>query len=612
MCGIAGFCNFDQHYTKEKEKWFSILWQMNHAQNHRGPDDSGVCLKERCGLAQVRLAVIDLKTGHQPILRSENGRDYAIIYNGELYNMHELKEELIREGVVFTTSSDAEVALYGFMRHGPEFVKRMNGIFSFAVWDAGLDRLVLFRDPIGVKPLFYTVRDGTLVFGSELKTLFCYPGVKSVIDKKSLREVFALGPAKTPGQGVFRDVSELNSGHFLIYDRNGLREEAYWSLQSAPHTDSYDRTVEKTAFLIQDAVKRQMLADIPVCTFLSGGVDSSLVTAICAKELAKQGKQLNTFSFDFHDNHIYFHSNSFQPSEDRPFVDRMVSCCNTNHTYLECSNEQLADYLFKAVDARDLPCMADVESSLLYFCSQVVKQNKVALTGECADEIFGGYPWFHKKECFEADIFPWSMDLGTRSLLLRDDFAKELELENYAKSAYQKTVSETPVLEGENPEEKRRREISYLNLKWFMVTLLDRMDRTSMYSGLEARVPFADPRIVEYLWNVPWHMKCPKGIVKGLLRQAGEGLLPEDILYRRKSPYPKTYDPAYEKLLGSRLLDVLADPAQPLSSYADRQKVERYLSTPADYGRPFYGQLMAGPQLLAYLLQVNYWLKKYA
>ena len=430
----------------------------------------------------------------------------------------------------------------------------------------------------------------------------------------------AFGPAVRPhylihvvldGKGVYKRNGEVLPGHCLTLGPGGVSEHAYWNLESRPHTDSFDETVEKTAWLVEDAVKKQMLSDIPISTFLSGGVDSSLVTSICAAELKKQGKVLNTFSFDFKDNNKYFRSNAFQPSQDRPWAEKMVEYAGTNHRFLECDNMAQVDCLFKAVDARDLPCMADVESSMLYFCSQVVEHNKVTLTGECADEIFGGYPWFHKKEAFEGDNFPWSMSMEPRKVLLSDDFAESLGMEEYAHAAYEKTIRETPVLPGENPEEKRRREISYLNLRWFMVTLLDRMDRTSMYSGLEARVPFADHRIVEYMWNVPWEMKCPDGVVKGLLRAAGEGDLPNEVLYRRKSPYPKTYHPEYEKMLGDRLREVIADPNAPIRNLIDKKKTEEFLESPSDYGKPWYGQLMAGPQMVAFMLQVNYWLETY-
>lgn len=611
MCGIAGFCNPFTEFAKEERKWRGILEKMNQVQKRRGPDDEGTYLNKGCGLAHVRLSIIDLVTGHQPMIKKAEARECAIVYNGEIYNMGELKKELQNEGACFETTSDTEVILEGYMLHGVDYIKRLNGIFAIAIWDANQESLYLFRDRLGIKPLFYTMAGETLVFSSEIKGLFEYPQITPVLDRDGLCEIFALGPAKSYGKGVFKNVMEVLPGQFIRFAKHTWEQKPYWELVSKPHEDSFDETVEKTAWLLEDSVKKQMLSDIPISTFLSGGVDSSLVTAICAKELKKQGKVLNTFSFDFKDNKKYFKSNSFQPSEDRPWVDQMVDYCQTNHHYLECDNMELIDYLFKAVDARDLPCMADVESSLLYFCSKVVGINSVTLTGECADEIFGGYPWFHKKEAFEADAFPWSMSMEPRKTLLSEDVIRQLHMEEYAHEAYQKTIRETPLLPGESKEEKRRREIAYLNLRWFMVTLLDRMDRTSMYSGLEARVPLADHRIVEYIWNVPWTMKCPDGIVKGLLRSAGAGMLPDDVLWRKKSPYPKTYHPEYEQLLGKRLQEVLADPNAPIRQLLDTKKVNDFVNSPSDYGKPWYGQLMAGPQMLAFMLQVNYWLEQY-
>ncbi len=611
MCGIAGFFHPNADYTREPKKWRSVLNHMNQVQRRRGPDGSGTYLAPCCGFAHVRLKIIDLYTGAQPMVRKKDGREYAIVFNGEIYNMNELKAELILEGAEFETASDTEVILVGYMLHGSAFIKKLNGIFAAAVWDSGLRRLCLFRDRLGVKPLFYTKAGDTFLFASEIKGLFAYPGVKAVLDRDGLCELFALGPAKSYGKGVFKDIFEVLPGHCITLEDDAFSDEAYWTLKSRPHTDSFDATVEKTAWLLEDAVKKQMLADIPISTFLSGGIDSSLVTAICAKELHRQKKQLNTFSFDFTGNSKYFKSNDFQPSQDRPFAEQMVSHCGTNHRFLECGNADQLNCLYLAVNARDLPCMADVESSMLFFCSKVAPHNKVTLTGECADEIFGGYPWFHSKTAFETDAFPWSSDLAPRRALLDDALIAELRMEEYARAAYEKTIHETPVLPEDSPEEKRRREIAYLNLRWFMVTLLDRMDRTSMYNSLEARVPFADHRIVEYVFNVPWEMKCKDGIVKGLLRHAGTKYLPKDILWRKKSPYPKTYDPSYEKLLGKQLKEVLATPNAPIRTLLDSKKVHAFLDSPSDYGKPWYGQLMAGPQMLAYMLQVNYWLKAY-
>lgn len=611
MCGIAGFYNPTEDYIAQKPKWQKVLENMNGVQKRRGPDDEGTYLNHRCGLAHVRLEIIDLLTGQQPMIRKRDGRECAIVFNGEIYNMKELKMQLLSEGASFRTTSDTEVILEGYLLHGREYIKKLNGIFAIALWDSLSNQLLLFRDRLGVKPLFYTLKNHTLVFASEIKGLFAYPGIEPILDQDGLCEVFALGPAKSYGKGVFKDIWEVLPGHCLTFSSDYCRQDAYWKLKSHPHEDSMETTVEKTRWLVEDAVKQQMLSDIPISTFLSGGVDSSLVTAICSRELKKQGKQLNTFSFDFQDNNKYFQSNSFQPSQDRPYVEQMTNFAKTNHRFLECSNEDQFCFLFHAVDARDLPCMADVESSMLYFCSKVKDYNKVTLTGECADEIFGGYPWFHNEKAFQTDAFPWSISMEPRQALLTDEIIHSLPMEEYAHAAYDRTIRETPVLPEDTPEEKRRREIAYLNLRWFMATLLDRMDRTSMYNGLEARVPLTDHRIVEYIFNVPWHMKCPNGTVKGLLRRAGEGLLPETILWRRKSPYPKTYDPAYEKMLGKYLKEVISDPAAPVRTFVDSKKVFSFLNSPSDYGKPWYGQLMAGPQMLAYILQVNYWLETY-
>lgn len=536
---------------------------------------------------------------------------YSVVYSGELYNYGELRQELERRGHRFETTSDAEIVLNGLFTYGTDFVKQMNGVFAFAFYDETEGTLHLFRDRIGVKPLFYTRQGEKIFFASEIKTLFACSGAKPILDKKGLNEVFSIGPAKTYGCGVFKGIEEVLPGHLLSYSEAGVKNSCYWKLISKAHEDNYEQTVERTAFLLGDAVKRQVVSEKPVCTFLSGGLDSSLVSAICARELKKEGERLHTFSFDFTGNDKNFHASAFQPSQDRPYVEQMVQFLDSEHHYLECDSRTQADYLCESIDAKGLPAMADVDSSLLYFCSRVVKQFQVALTGECADEIFGGYPWFHKKECLEAHTFPWTMDLKPRCAMLSDEFLEVLKMEEYVRETYEKSVAETPKLAGESKEETRRREIFYLNQKWFMQTLLDRMERTSTHFGLSARVPFADFRIVEYLWNVPWEMKAKGGIVKGLLREAGRGLLPDDILFRKKSPYPKTYDKVYEEILVKKMRVIMAETDSPIRQFLDAKKVERFLSSPSDYGKPWYGQLMAAPQMIAYLIQINYWLETY-
>lgn len=612
MCGIAGFYHRDRDYGENESYYRTLLTGMHQELWRRGPDDAGIYLAKRCGFSHSRLSIIDLSGGHQPMVRTAGGKTCSIVYNGELYNGKELRKMLQNRGWTFGTSCDTEVILLGFMEFGPEFVRQLNGIFAFGIYDSGLEALYLFRDCAGVKPLFYTVCEGELIFASELKGILAHPAVKPEIDRKGLNEIFGIGPARSPGCGVLKNIFEVCPGEYLTCTRaGGIQKSLYWKLESHPHEDSYEKTVETVSFLVQDSISRQMVSDVPICTFLSGGVDSSLVSAVCALELKKQGKKLATFSFDFVDNQKNFKANAFQPSQDRPYVEEMVEYIGSDHTFLECDNQHQIAMLYDSVKAHDLPAMADVDSSMLYFCSQVSKKYKVTLTGECADEIFGGYPWFHKKECLEAEMFPWTMDLSSRKELLSEEFLDYLKMDAYVLECYHRSVKETPRWEGDSPQEQRRREISWLNLRWFMQTLLNRMDRTSMYSGLEARVPFADTRIIQYVWNVPWELKARDGVVKHLLRESGRGLLPEEVLFRRKSPYPKTYDPRYENLLKDMVREVILSGGSPLLQFLDRKKVEQFLNRSSDYGKPWYGQLMAGPQMLAYLLQVDEWMKRY-
>ncbi len=607
MCGISGFSNFNQNYEAENKKWIDISVNMRNSLSHRGNDTTGLYLGKNVGLVQNRMVVKNTTGGMQPLVRTVNGKEYALIANGGLFNARELKQKLT--GYTFEDSSDAEIILYGYLEYGIDFVNELNGNFSYAIWDGKDEKLVLVRDRVGVKPLFYSVYDNTLVFGSEIKALFQFPGIEPVIDLKSMKEVFGLGPAKSNSSGVFKNIYEIKPGHFAIYSKDGFREEQYWQFQSAEHKDSYEETLDKISYLIRDAVKRQSAADVEVCSFLSGGVDSSIVTALTSKYLGEKGKKLSTYSFDFKDNDVYFQSNAFQPHRDRPFVEIMLKEYDLNHTFLECNEAELADLLYKAVDARDMPGMADIDASLMYFCSLVGKNHKVAMTGECADEVFWGYPWFHKKELIDRDIFPWSGNIETRTMLLNEDFKNKLQLQDFVKSHYEDTLKEVPRLDGESPSDARLREINYVNIRWFMQTLLDRMDRMGI--GVDGRVPFADHRLMEYLWNVPYSMKCKDGVVKNLLRESCKDLLPDELINRKKSPFPKTYNPNYENLLKQRVSDIINNPNSPVYPLIDKAKVLQFLDAPAEYGKPWFGQLMAAPQLMAYLIQVNYWLDKY-
>ena len=611
VCGIAGFCDYNGGLDKEAPRWEALAQKMGDRLQHRGPNDKGVHLSAHAALAHARLAVVDIEGGKQPMSAVQDGFLYTLVYNGELYNTGELRDELKALGHRFETKSDTEVLLKSYIQYGPGCAEKLNGIFAFAVDDQRRGRCFLCRDRFGVKPLFYALTQGRLVFASEMKALFEYPGLSPAVDREGLCEVFGLGPARTSGVGVFKGVHEIRPGCRAVFDRDGLRQEAYFKLESYRHPDSYEDTVKHVRELMEDIVARQLVSDVPLCTLLSGGLDSSVITALAARSYNRGGEVLSTYSFDFAGNDEYFHPSAFQPDSDRPWVDRISHFCHTDHHYLECGNQELADCLYDAVEAKDLPGMADVDSSLLHFCRLIKKNHVVGLSGECADEIFGGYPWFHQKEALEGHTFPWSPDLSVRTGLLLPGAADALRLEEYVARRYEESLAAVPELEGEDPREKRRREISFLNIYWFMTMLLDRKDRASMASGLEVRVPYADHRLVQYVFNTPWDYKCHGGVSKALLRDAAESWLPQDALMRKKSPYPKTHNPGYERIVKERLKSVLEDPAQPIHRLVDKRAVENLMAGQSDYGKPFFGQLMAGPQLLAYLLQVNYWLKHY-
>lgn len=611
MCGICGFINFKTNLVKNENENKVMAHRMAETIRHRGPDSWGEWVGEHAVFAHSRLAVIDVEKGLQPMKRTVEGHEFVITYNGELYNTAELRSDLISYGYEFTTTSDTEVLLYAYIHYGEKCAEMLNGIYAFVIWDSMRQHIFACRDRFGVKPFFYTQLEDTVVFASELKALFTYPEITPTLDKTGLCELFALSPARTQGVGVFKNIMELRPARYMIINRNKTVIKQYWSLKSEEHKDSYLDTIDRVRSLVCDTVRRQLISDVPVATFLSGGLDSSVITAIGAREMAARGERLSTYSFDYEDNAKYFKASHFQPDSDTKWVPRMVEEFNTNHTYLVCPNNALTGLLEEALLAKDLPGMADVDASLLYFCREVKKNHTVVLSGECSDEIFGGYPWFREKKAFETPAFPWCYDLSLRNNILLPSVRQTLDLDGYSRMRYDESIAEVPVFDGDNDEEKRRREISYLNINWFMTNLLDRKDRMSMASGLEVRVPFCDHKLVEYVWNIPWEMKNKDNVSKNVLREAAKGILPEDVRLRRKSPYPKTHNPHYEAAVKELLDGIISDPNAPILTLCDKEKLTALLNGSSDYGKPFFGQLMAGPQFIGYIVQMNYLLKDY-
>ena len=601
MCAIAGILNL----TADE----NCIFQMLQTMRRRGPDASAFSALDECTLLHSRLAVIDLDGGKQPMTWNRGDETYTIVYNGELYNTDQLRQELLQFGHVFKGHSDTEVLLHAYGQWGKACLEKCNGIFAFGIWEHCAKRLFLARDRMGVKPLFYKLHEGGLLFASEIKTILKYPTVRTELDAQGAAEILFLGPGRTPGCGVFRGIEELKPGCCAYYEKGKLEISTYWKLRDREHTQSIEETAETVRALVMDAIHRQMVSDVPIGTFLSGGLDSSLITAICASEFRKQGKVLNTFSVDYVNNDLYFVPNKFQPNSDGYYIRLMEKSVGSEHHWCVLSPEDLIESMEEATVARDLPGMADVDISLLAFCKKIRNHVTVALSGECADEIFGGYPWYRDPEIRDKDGFPWAQNTQHRCQLLAPSLADKLDGEAYVRERYGTTCRESDILPGTSASERRMKQMVNLNQQWFMQTLLDRKDRMSMYSGLEVRVPFCDHRIAEYLYGVPWEFKDYQGKEKGLLRYAMEGILPEEVLWRKKSPYPKTWDPRYLELVSQRLRGVLERKDSPLFQLVSRVALEKLLTQQSLW--PWYGQLMRTPQTICYFLQIEFWLRYY-
>ncbi|MEH7436362.1 asparagine synthase (glutamine-hydrolyzing) [Neobacillus drentensis] len=609
MCGISGWIDFDKAIKNETE----TLKKMVNTLERRGPDETNIWYDTHVGFGHKRLIVVDPEGGRQPMTKQKDGFNYTICYNGELYNTEDIRKILHTKGYSFKGHSDTEVLLTAYIEWAEECVNYLNGIYAFAVWDSKRELLFIGRDRLGVKPLFFKENKKGFIFASEIKALLAHPEIKTEIDHEGLAEVFGTGPSRSPGSGIFKGIKELRPAHALTFSKNGLKIWRYWNVKSAEHKENAEETAEKVRYLVTDAVTRQLVSDVPLCTFLSGGLDSSIITAIAAKGFEDLGKgQLHTYSIDYEGNDQYFSSNEFQPEADGKFIQMMTNHFGTKHNNKTITQAQLVNDLLEATHVKDLPGMADVDSSLLWFCKEIKKDFVVSLSGECADEIFGGYPWFHRQQDLERPGFPWMRSVHERQALLQPEWQKRLKLDEYCLEQYKQAVAETPKLDGESLEESKRRELFYINMTWFMTTLLDRKDRMSMGASLEVRVPFADHRLVEYVWNIPWDLKMYRGREKGILRKAFEGIIPEEVLYRKKSPYPKTHNPEYTMAIQKWMEKILQDKSSVLHEFFQKDQLEGIVSSGGkSFQEPWFGQLMTGPQLLAYLVQLHTWFKDY-
>ena len=567
MCGIVGWVNL----KKDIKPYYNIVEDMRDTLVFRGPDSYGIKVYDNAILGHRRLAIVDPTGGLQPMDKYLGDRKYTIVYNGELYNTEVVRRDLLDKGYTFNSYSDTEVLLTSYIEYGQDCVNKIDGIYAFAIWDDYKKELFLVRDPLGVKPLFYSFKGDSLIFGSEIKALLKHPDVDSIVDKEGILEMMAISPQRSLGSGIFKDIKEVPPAYCLTYNENGIKLRQYWELEAKEHTEDLGQTT---------------------------------------KHLRDNKEKLNTFSIDYTDNEKYFKANEFQPNSDAYWVVKMADYIKSNHHNVILDNTILANYLKEATLASDLPLMADIDSSLYLFSKEVRKHATVVLSGECADEVFGGYPWY-TKDYENIEMFPWQDSLNHRKNILAKSIA-DLPIEEYAKQMCQDSIKKVPKVKGESKRDERMRELTYLNLKWFMITLLNRKDRMTMANSLEGRVPYADKTLVEYAYNIPADMKLLHGREKGLLRESMRTLLPDEIIDRKKSPYPKTHNPIYTKAVCKMLNDIAQDPNAKLFQIVDKEAVINMINTQGrSFTKPWFGQLMTGPQVIAYLIQLETWLNEY-
>jgi asparagine synthase (glutamine-hydrolysing) len=528
-------------------------------------------------------------------------------FDGTLYNTDLLRWEISQQGVDCPPGTDSDILLQAWHCWGEDCVNYLEGMFSFVIReDAGnlRSRLFLARDALGVKPLFYAETPDGLAYASSLKLLIAKPGITPVIKKEGIYELLLLGPGRTPGSAVFDGIRALQPGECAVYTvEMGLHVKKYFQFEAAPHSHTFEETSETVKALLTRSIKAQARGNgKSVCSFLSGGLDSSAIAALSGVR--------DTFSVDYADNAKYFTPDAFQPEGDDAYILKMTAALGTRHNKILIEAEELAAALSEAVTARGLPGMADVDASMLLFCRRVRDRFDIALSGEGADELFGGYPWYRDETRLWEDAFPWSRDVSYRRQFMLPELATANDCEDFVRARYENATGASAALDGETRLERRMRQMFLLNVNWFGQTLLERHNSMSAYAGLEARVPFCDRHLAAYAYNIPWKFKNYKGREKGLLREALKGTLPEKVLWRKKSPYPKTHNPRYLEIVSAMLNEVLHDANAPLFEIADRKAVKALLNG-EETSRRWYGQLMTRPQTIAYFWQINEWMKQF-
>jgi len=598
MGAIAGWVDFSQNLREKSE----IVERMSSSLRHRGEKGNEFYAPE-CALIS-RQSVKGSLRAKQPMRKFFGGEEYTIVFDGAIFNVKELRKMLEGKGYPFFGDSETEVLINLYIEYGAKCLELLNGVFSFAIWKAREKELFIARDRIGVKPLYYRITHSGIIFASEVKALFQNPLCPAEVGQEGLQQIFLLGPGKPHGETMYSGIKELCHAEYAILDKNGARFKKYWTIQARENTQSLEENIITARELITDSINIQSKFDAPFACFLSGGLDSSIISFVLSNKAKCAQQSLQTLSIDYENNATHFFKNDFQPTQDSEYIEIMTKLLHSNHKTVELKTQDICHALNAAALSRDMPGMADVDSSMLLACLEARKQFEVCFSGECADELFGGYPWYHREDLLNTDTFPWAKSLDFRKQIVSKNINLG-DMDSFVKEHYLSTLKKVQKLETDSAIDKRIREMFILNFEWFMQNLLDRAERLAARADLEVRVPLCDYRLVEFAYNLPWTIKSINGREKGLLRESFRGILPDKIIERKKSPFPKTFDPRFVEFVKNGFKQLLHDKNSIVHTLLDKKYCSELLNKNVYQNDPWYGQLMRLPQFFAYWIQLD-------
>lgn len=611
MSGLAGWVD----PRRDLEREAAVLHAMTESLRARGPDGGGVWLSPAAALGHRGrgASALDPQAGAQPLVVDGGRGPVVAMLSGHVNNAADLRREL---GGAWRTRADAEILARAYLCWGDALAEHLEGAFAFALWDASSRKLLLGRDRFGVKPLYYAVLDGGVLFGSEPKALLAHPSFRPRLEPGAIPMLLQPRLAR-PGETPLRGMHEVPPAHVVAYTTSGLTRRRYWSLTSAPHRDSFEDTARTVRALLEDAVRRELADDGPGGAMLSGGLDSTSVAALALQALRARaaGETLDTFCIRFESDATHFVATELRPDIDAPYAAAAAEHLGSRHRTLSVSVAELAQVVPATRRARDLPGWGQFDASMFILFREMRRHCQVALTGEAADEIFGGYPYFFDRELVERGHFPWLGNAPRLAEYLSPEFARALDPQADERARYAELVAQVPRLDGEDAHDARLREAFYLGLCGPLSVILDRKDRMSAAHGLEVRIPFCDRRLVEYVWNVPWALKS-RGGVKGLLKAAVADLLPPSTLERKKSAYPHVQSPEYDRALAAEALRIVSDPRSAVAALVDVPRLTELIrelcaGTPEGRAARRFPGGASPVYMLIHLVELQRWIEEY-